>query len=152
LRIKELIIELNLDYNIILVCEIFLLNYLNWKIFLVSPTEIMYFILKSLSIEEEELEELMINAENYINFSLSEYQIFSRFDQFTIAISICKLLLQENSEKVKMCNQLVLLLYPDCTDVIETCIDSISSSLTDTDDEISNRCSCNKAGDSEIIV
>ena len=94
IKVKEMIIERNMNYNIILLCEVLLLNYIDWKLFLFSPTEMILSILNFLEVPERVLPYLTTNIENYVNYILCEYSIYLSFDLTVISLSICKLALQ----------------------------------------------------------
>lgn len=95
MRIKELIIDSQLDYNTVLYLEQFLLNYVGWNIDLVSVSEIVYSIAYLLEIAEEDWEEIHECIEDFINYVLSESEIYTSFDQFTIALTVMKLVFEK---------------------------------------------------------
>ena len=101
IKVKEMIIERNMNYNIILLCEVLLLNYIDWKLFLFSPTEMILSILNFLEVPERVLPYLTTNIENYVNYILCEYSIYLSYDLTVISLSICKLALESICRNTK---------------------------------------------------
>lgn len=76
--------------------EQFLLNYVGWNIDLVSVSEIIYCVAYQLEIPDEDWEKIHEYVEDFINYVMSESEIYTSFDQFTIALSVIKLVFERN--------------------------------------------------------
>jgi hypothetical protein len=132
-----MIIEANMNYNIILLCEVLLLNFIDWKLFLFSPTEMIFTLLNFLEVPAQVMPYLTTNIENYVNYVLSEYTIYSAFDLTVISISICKLaLLSINKHSNPFVLKIDNLIY-DLSQVEEvgSCVDLINKLLEESDED-----------------
>jgi hypothetical protein len=96
LRIKELIIDSQLDYNIVILLEQLLLNYMGWNIELVSLTEIIICIAYIIEINKDDWEGIKEYLDDIINYIMSESCIYNSFDQTTLALSILKIICHRN--------------------------------------------------------
>jgi hypothetical protein len=142
LKVKELIIEANYDFNTVILCEKLFINFTDWSLYLISPTEIVLATFKYLDVKKDTLE-LIINSntlENFVNFTLSEYKIYTNYDQLTISLAIVNLILKDVdieilfklkemlekiknlNEQVNLCSQSILdfLYVEDCSDLFTT--------------------------------
>jgi hypothetical protein len=79
------------DLDIIITCEAFILNYLNWRIPLVSISDVIEKNFEYLQLPPELRNSLSSNVEDYVNFAISELKIYSQFNYITIAFVICKI-------------------------------------------------------------
>jgi hypothetical protein len=132
-----MIIDMNLNYNIILLCEILLLNYIDWKLFLFSPTDMIFTILHFLDLPKNVLPHVRENIENYINYVLSEFSIYSAFDLSVISVAICKLALGSvNKDSNPYLGKLEILIS-DFVQVEEVsqCMKLIENYLCESDDD-----------------
>lgn len=81
-------------------CEVLFLNYTEWNLPLFSPSEFIYGIFSHLQLPEGVIRDLEVAGmiDNYINYALSEYLIYTTYDQFIISLAICRLLLKSVNE------------------------------------------------------
>jgi hypothetical protein len=91
LKAKEWIKKQGVDFEIIITCEALILNYLNWRIPLVSISDIIEKNFEYLQLRAELKNSLSSNVEDYVNFAISELKIYSQFNYITIAFVICKI-------------------------------------------------------------
>jgi hypothetical protein len=145
-----MIIERNMNYNIILLCEVLLLNYIDWKLFLFSPTEMILSILNFLEVPEKVMPYITTNIENYVNYVLSEYSIYLAFDLTVISLSICKLALQSvsrNSKTSKSSTQVtsnpfvskldkLINFDARCVEEVADCIELINKYLEESEEDV----------------
>ena len=76
-----------MDIKIIEDVQRLILNRISWKLFLETPKETSILILRELFEDEGVCPELEENVCDWINFSLNEWFLFKKYDQFLISVS-----------------------------------------------------------------
>ena len=89
-----------MDFDYIILCEVLLMNYINWKVCFFSYSEFIYEVLIYLNVNIDRIEEMIQISKNFLNFIFSEFYIFSTYDQFVLSLAICKMLLINYDENL----------------------------------------------------
>jgi hypothetical protein len=132
-----------MDFNTVLLCEVLLMNFLNWNICFFSISETLCMIFNYLQIEVSVMEVLYQNSENFINYVFSEFVLYTSYDQFVITLAICKLVLRDlkkTGEKenlyLKKFEQFIIdLELNEMNKTLDNCVDLISFYLDSSDCE-----------------
>ncbi len=92
-KAKELIIDSGIDFKTVLLCEILFLNFLDWRVFIFSSSEVVYSVFNYLGLPKNAMEALEENIVNSVNFAMSEISLYTQFDWTVISLAVCKMVL-----------------------------------------------------------
>lgn len=112
------------------------MNYFNWELFIISPTEIICTILENLNFKEKQnyLPQIFEQIDDYINYILSEHAIYLVFDQMTIAFSVLISVLEQfkNQKLNEQISSLIEITGLDYA-LIKKCMNSVQHFLFETE-------------------
>ncbi len=101
--LKDKIIENDLEFEDIIYMEMLILNKIEWKIFLRSPSELISQLISDISslnvLNQNYLNDFYNTAMNLINYCFSDLSIYLNFDQFVISINCFLICLESSSEE-----------------------------------------------------
>ena len=118
-----------MDFDYIILCEVLLMNYINWKVCFFSYSEFIYEVLIYLNVNIDRIEEMIQISKNFLNFIFSEFYIFSTYDQFVLSLAICKMLLINYDENLILINLNNMIADLECETLsanIEDCIKMVN--------------------------
>jgi hypothetical protein len=113
------------------------MNFIDWKLFLFSPSEMIYTILNCIQVPENILPHLQLNIENYVNYVMSEFLIYSSYDLSVISVAVCKLALSSvnstNNPYLRELDKFILEFYSK--DEVDSCVNMINCMINESDSE-----------------
>lgn len=114
-----------MDFDFIILCEVLLMNYINWKVCFFSYSELIYEVFIYLNVNIDSIEEMIRISENFFNFIFYEFSIFCNYDQFVLSLAVSKMLLIYNDENFILSNFNNMIADLECESLranIEDCI------------------------------
>lgn len=148
------------DLDIIYQCEILIMNKLSWKVNIVSATDIqahLFTVVKD-AFSSDEIPLINDNIYLWISFCMDDYEIYRKYDQFSIVVSSILLVvkLSNNSKAIDIFQDFINNINYQCGDIpfniyIQQCMTTIKEEYLSGEDCSSDKEQTDVADSSETL-
>jgi hypothetical protein len=134
-KFKERICDLNFELGVIYEIEKLILNRISWKITLSTAVETQLLIIKEFVKENTIFQQIFDVCTDWVNFSLTEWDIYRNFSQFTIALS-CLLISLKIKEMTPLFTEISVFIKEKYDfQEIQECMNRIAQIMFDEEDD-----------------
>jgi hypothetical protein len=124
-KLKVRICDMGMDLTTVFETEKLILNRISWKLNLSTPFEIHTIILKHFFPLNEDFEQIQETTNDWVNFSLAEWDLYRRFSQFSITISCILIALKSKEMYTEFENIKSFIQENYCISEIQECMSEI---------------------------